>query len=126
MTQFPFRLGKIFVFGSNLAGIHAAGAAREAKESYGAINSYGIGLLGMSYAIPTKDVNIKTLPLYAINLAVANFLVFAHERPAMLFYVTAIGTGLAGYTHAQIAPMFRHASENCELPEEWKELLKNG
>lgn len=124
MHSYPFHPGKIFVFGSNLAGIHGAGAAKEALERYGAVDRCGVGLWGMSYAIPTKDENLKPLPLYEINLAVAKFLVFAHKRPPMSFFVTPIGTGLAGYFHAQIAPMFRLAPDNCELPEEWKGLLK--
>ena len=36
----------IFVFGSNLAGIHGAGAARHAVIHYGARYRQGIGLQG--------------------------------------------------------------------------------
>ena len=39
------------------------------------------------------------------------------------FFVTAIGTGLAGYSHEEIAPMFKDAPDNCVLPIEWKTIL---
>jgi hypothetical protein len=124
MNAFPFHPGKIFVFGSNLAGIHGAGAAKEALERYGAKWGVGAGRQGNSYASPTKDFQLKTLPLEIIRSHVQIFLSYAKHNPNEQFFVTAIGTGLAGYSHAQIAPMFRHAPENCELPPEWKELLR--
>lgn len=78
----------------------------------------------MSYAIPTKDFQIQTMSLPSIASHVDDFIWYALRMSNFHFFVTPIGTGLAGYSHAQIAPMFRHAPSNCELPEEWKELLK--
>lgn len=121
--SFPFHPGKIFVFGSNLAGRHGAGAAREALERYGARPKVGIGLCGWSYAIPTKDRDIITLPLKDIAVYVEKFLVYANARPELQFFVTPIGTGLAGYKHSDIAPLFKGAPKNCEMPREWKEWL---
>jgi len=54
---------KIFVFGSNLAGRHGKGAALHARKHYGAIYGQGWGRQGNSYAIPTKDSKLKTVPL---------------------------------------------------------------
>ena len=110
---------RIFVFGSNLAGIHGAGAARTAL-GYGAQYGQGIGLQGNSYAIPTKDASLHTLPLDVIQYYVTHFLLEAKSRPDLQFFVTRIGCGLAGYTDDQIAPFFKHASENCELPHGWR------
>lgn len=121
---FPFHAGKIFVFGSNLAGRHGAGAAKEAYERYGAKMGAGIGRHGMSYAIPTKDFHIQNMSLNSIQSHVADFLHYAKANPDLTFYVTPIGTGLAGYFHGQIAPMFRGSPSNCELPREWMEILK--
>lgn len=45
----------IFVFGSNLSGIHGAGAAHFAMQKMGAIYGQGQGLQGQSYALPTKE-----------------------------------------------------------------------
>lgn len=113
----------VFVFGSNLAGRHGKGAALYAKLVHGAAYGKGRGFHGNSYAIPTKDRNIQTLPLEAIEAYVKEFLEFAHSNSEMIFKVTAIGTGLAGYKHKDIAPMFKGAPENCVMPEEWKSYL---
>ena len=110
----------IFVFGSNLAGRHGKGAAQTARMNYGAIYGCGKGPQGQSYAIPTKDHNLKTLPLQRIAEYVGEFLAYARENADQQFYVTRIGCGLAGYTDAQISPMFVGAPDNCELPERWQ------
>ena len=110
----------IFVFGSNTAGIHGAGAARSAVEEYGAIRGQGEGLQGNSYALPTKDENIETLPLSTIKWHVDQFVRFARANPQMDFQVTRVGCGLAGYVDRDIAPLFEGAPENCYFPVEWK------
>lgn len=114
---------KIFVFGSNIAGRHGKGAALCAMREHGAIYGRGSGRQGNSYAIPTKDVDIKTLPLMRIRIYVDQFIEYAKSHPEEIFQVTAIGTGLAGYSHSDIAPMFLSAPSNCELPQEWDEIL---
>jgi len=114
---------EIFVFGSNLAGRHGAGAALYARNHYGAVYGVANGRTGNAYAIPTKDAKLRTLPLNAIAGYVQVFLHYAVQHPNLTFKVTAIGTGLAGYGHRDIAPMFRGAPGNCLLPEEWKGIL---
>lgn len=109
----------IFVFGSNLAGRHGAGAALYARKHHGAIYGRGVGRQGNSYAIPTKDEKLRTRSLDQIALDVDVFLAYARQNPDLSFQITAIGTGLAGYMHEQIAPMFRDAPANCTLPPEW-------
>jgi hypothetical protein len=115
----------VFVFGSNRAGRHGKGAALYARQHHGAIYGQGEGLQGQSYAIPTKDADLRSLPLPQIRQHVATFLRFAKSRPDLTFQVTAIGCGLAGYKPADIAPMFLDAPMNCVLPEEfwaiWRE-----
>ncbi|NTF69424.1 A1S_2505 family phage non-structural protein [Rhizobium rhizogenes] len=111
----------IFVFGSNLAGIHGAGAARFAVQRHGAIYGQGIGLQGNSYGIPTKDERIETLPLEAVALHVETFKAFARSHPDMTFYVTPIGCGLAGYKRPQIRPMFDGMPSNCRFAETWED-----
>ncbi|MFG1413407.1 hypothetical protein V5G24_20055 [Xanthobacter sp. VTT E-85241] len=113
----------IFVFGSNLAGRHGAGAALWARQNRGAVYGQGEGLQGHSYGIPTKDGALKTRSLSAIDRSVRTFLEFARRRPDLTFQVTPIGCGLAGYRHEDIAPMFRDAPENCTLPDEFKAVL---
>ena len=112
---------EIFVFGSNLAGAHAGGAARLAAEKFGAIMGQGVGLQGQSYAIPTMQGGVNTILPY-----VEEFIRFADCHPELTFLVTRIGCGIAGFTPAEIAPLFAGAVNipNIHLPKDfWKELV---
>ncbi len=110
----------IFVFGSNLAGVHGAGAAKNAHDLYGAIWGVGEGLAGNSYALPTKDEQIQTLSLSAIKKYVNKFVEFAWERTDLTFFITRIGCGLAGYKDEDISPLFEDCPPNCDLPYGWE------
>ena len=116
--------GEIFVFGSNLAGRHGAGAAKLALQKYGALYGVGYGRMDQSYGIPTKDENLNTLDLTTIKLHVYSFLWLAFTRPDLQFWMTSVGCGLAGWTPAHIAPMFRCAPDNINFPDTWKEYLE--
>jgi len=113
-------MSEVFVFGSNLRGAHGKGAALTARQHHGAIYGQGVGLQGQSYAIPTKDERLRTLSIPEIEGYVYWFLVFARERHDLTFRLTPIGCGLAGYTHAQIGPLFRDAPSNVIIPDEFK------
>lgn len=106
-------MNEIFVFGSNLAGRHGAGSAREAYIYYGARYGVGFGRTGNAYAIPTKDRQLKRLPLEEIKPHVDEFLAYARHNSAQVFWIVDIGCGLAGYSPKEIAPLFRGASDNC-------------
>lgn len=110
----------IFVFGSNLAGRHGKGAALYAIKHKGAEYGIGVGIQGNSYAIPTKDRNLKALPLDKIKNHVDVFIQYAEKHPDITFEVTKIGCGLAGYKESDIRPMFRGAPRNCLLPDWWR------
>ena len=110
----------IFVFGSNLAGRHGAGAAKTAREKYGAVYGVGEGHTGNSYAIPTKDENMRTRGLDAIQVSINTFMEYARANHELHFHVTQIGCGLAGYKPWQIAPLFKGAPVNCILPDGWR------
>ena len=112
---------EIFVFGSNLRGVHGAGAAEYARLHHGAIWGVGEGIQGNSYGIPTKDIRIESLPLNEVYNHVRKFIAYATKHPEMTFNVTRIGCGLAGNKDHQIAPMFIGAPSNCKLPEGWDE-----
>lgn len=109
----------VFVFGSNLAGRHGAGAALFARLHQGAIYGQGVGRQGNSYALPTKDEHLRSLSLEEIKTYVDQFLSYAEYHPELDFIVTRVGCGLAGYTDDDIRPMFDAAPSNCHLPEEW-------
>lgn len=115
----------IFVFGSNLAGLHGAGAAKHAALRHGAIRYQGEGRQGNSYALPTKDEKIKTLPLHRIRNYADRFKRYARENPDLKFQLTAVGCGYAGYKPEDMYPMFEDAPPNVLFPPEWAHLITN-
>jgi len=115
----------IFVFGSNRAGIHGAGAAKEAFEHWGAEWGCGVGRKGQSYAIPTKDKDIKSESLEDIEYFIKEVFLTHAAKQQKLFFMTRVGCGLAGYTDAQIAPFFKGATRNVIMPEPWQQYLED-
>ena len=111
---------EVFVFGSNLQGHHYGGAARIANEKFGAIFGQGVGLQGQSYAIPTMQGGIETIRPY-----VDEFIEFAKQHPELIFYVTRIGCGIAGFQDSEIAPLFTAAvgMENVALPQSFMDVI---
>lgn len=114
---------EIFVFGSNEGGRHGKGAALFAFKKHGATYGVGEGIQGTSYAIPTKDQKLNVLPLQSILKSVMVFLDYADDHPELIFNVTPIGCGLAGYKPNQIASMFMYHPENVILPPEFEEII---
>ena len=113
----------IFVFGSNLRGIHGAGAAAWAAKHKGAKYGVGVGRTGDSYALPTKGYRIEEMSLDAIQTSVDIFLSYAKDHPDLKFQVTQVGCGLAGHKSEDIAPMFKAAPSNCLFDMAWKPYL---
>lgn len=109
-----------FVFGSNLAGRHGKGAALTAKRFYKAEAGVGEGMTGNAYALPTKDRNLQVLPETDIASAVERFRQNALACPEVSFMVTRVGTGLAGFDDAALAPYFANMPENVFLPRLWR------
>ena len=107
---------EIFVFGSNLKGMHGGGAAYIAYRKFGAIMGQGVGLQGQSYAIPTMQGGVETIRPY-----VDEFIKFAKQHPELTFLVTRIGCGIAGFTDEVISPLFAeaHGVDNIVLPPNW-------
>jgi RNA polymerase sigma factor (sigma-70 family) len=107
---------EIFVFGSNLKGMHGGGAAYIAYRKFGAIMGQGVGLQGQSYAIPTMQGGVETIRPY-----VDEFIEFAKGHRNNTFLVTRIGCGIAGFTDEEIAPLFEeaHGVDNIVLPKGW-------
>jgi hypothetical protein len=116
--------GEVFVFGSNLSGRHGKGAALQALE-WGAIIGLGEGPYGNTYAIPTKDNKLKTLPIKDIKACISRFERFAKNHPEKTFLVTEIGCGLAGYMPKDIAPLFAGCIDvkNVHFPERFWSIL---
>ena len=108
---------EIFVFGSNLAGKHIGGAARQAFRNFGAEWGVGNGPTGRSYAIPTMfHGRIDDIAPY-----IDEFIKYAKNHPEQKFLVTKIGCGVAGFKPSDIAPLFMPAAYliNVYLPAEF-------
>ncbi|MDR0414801.1 MAG: hypothetical protein LBH84_05225 [Prevotellaceae bacterium] len=113
--------GEIFVFGSSLDGFHGEGLAYLAMR-WGAVWGQGVGLQGQTYAIPAMFRTVEEIKPY-----VDEFLRFAKEHPELKFYVSEIGSGMAGFTPEEIAPLFKPSVdeniENVYLPESFAEII---
>lgn len=105
----------IFVFGSNEQGIHGKGAALYAAKKWGAIRGIGSGLQGRSYAIPTKSTPRRTLPIEKVTSYVQEFIAHAQMHPGDRFLLSKIGCGLAGFSEAEISPLFGGSPANVFL-----------
>ena len=116
---------QIFTYGANAAGIHGAGAAKLALRWGAKMGEYGLN--GQTYGIPTKDHNIRTLPLDKIQVHVHDFLALAFSHQEYEFLLTKIGCGLALYQPKDIAPLFKIIKtgvfENVILPEEFHKYI---
>lgn len=113
---------EVFVFGSNLQGMHAGGAARIAHQKFGAIYGQGVGMQGQSYAIPTMQGGVETIKPY-----VDEFIAYAIQNSDKQFLVTPIGCGIAGFDPEDIAPLFVAAKDvkNISLPESFWDVIED-
>ena len=111
---------EIFVFGSDLRGIHCGGTAYQALRNFGAQLGKGVGPQGRCYAIPTIVGGILNILPYVID-----FIQYTIDHPEQTFLVTPIGCGIAGFTPQEIAPLFRSAMnlDNIHLPREFWEVI---
>lgn len=110
----------IFVFGSNTEGRHGAGAAKTAKDKFGAIYGQASLLQGKSYAIITKDLNRKIHPSVSVDkikIQVLMLYLFAEQNKDLDFYIAYSGQGrnLNGYTPKEMTKMF--FSKAFEIPD---------
>ncbi len=114
---------EVFVFGTNQFGEHAGGAAVIAKNKFGAINGIPIGLCGQTYGIITTSFNDVKIDLDTIANQVVVLYYFAQLRPDLKFFVTKIGTGIAGFSTDDIHGVFinlEHSRpDNIILPKEF-------
>lgn len=121
----------IFVFGSNPEGRHGAGAAKIAREKFGAIYGQGEGLQGNAYALPTKDLRVKknnglrSIPKEQIIESIKKLYETAKQNPNKQFkiaYRNTTTTSLNGYTGLEMIDMFLKAGSipsNIVFSKEW-------
>ena len=119
MRPHVWKEDEIFVFGSNVDGVHGAGAALFARMHCGAQLGVGEGLTGNSYALPTCRHAGVPLTLDEVRESVETFLSLADGEPDMTFFLTRVGCGLAGFTDTEIAWLFAEIPPNVIVPPEW-------
>lgn len=112
---------RVFVFGSNVAGLHGGGAAWYARNKLGAEWGVGEGLTGQTYALPTCYYPGEPVTFDELMVYVDNFLVVARAHPELTFFVSAVGCGIAGFTEDEVSPLFKDAPPNCDLPPGWRD-----
>ena len=119
------KANEVFVFGSKLNGAHIGGAAKLAIDKFGAINGKYFGLYGKSFAMPTLDETLQKINLKSLQCYINDFFEIAAAHPKKHFLITEIGCGIAGFTLAEIAPLFKDflTVENCSLPQTFIDLL---
>lgn len=110
---------EIFVFGSNEAGRHGAGAAKTAHDLFGAEYGVGEGPTGRCYAIPTLNGELKKLRPERLTVYVNRFVMFAKEHPELRFLLTRVGCGLAGLREKDMIELFKSTSVNVIKPAGW-------
>ena len=129
-------INTIFVFGSNPEGRHGAGAAKIAREQFGAVYGQGEGLQGNAYALPTKDLRIrenkglKSISFEQIVNNIKKLYEVANQNPNKQFkiaYRNTIKASLNGYTGLEMIEMFNKAGKipsNIIFSKEWVETGK--
>jgi len=111
---------ELFVFGSNLAGSHGAGAAAQARKDFGAEWGVGEGITGQSYAFPTLDENLGKRTDEELKKSVLELYETCEENSNKTFLLTPVGTGIAGYSVDYMKSLFTNPPENLIMPEEFK------
>ena len=98
--------GQVFVFGSNLKGHHAGGAAKTAYIKFGAEWGVGEGMTGQCYAFPTLDENMQ--PVSAFDLLRSKFRLYeaCRQNPDKVFFLTKVGCGIAGFDEEDVKLIF--------------------
>ena len=110
----PLEANQVFVFGSNQRGRHGAGAALFAHQCYGALEGQGYGLQGQSFAVPTKDMWIKTLPIAFVQNNIRIALREMLHDTSHVWIWSAVGCGLAGLTTEDVVVPFMEVSPEAK------------
>lgn len=109
---------EIFVFGSNLLGNHAGGAARTAVEKFGAIMGRAFGWQGQSWAIPTLGIDMKKVSKLELATVLEQLFIDCLNNPQYTFYLTPIGQGIAGWGRDEIQEILDEiVTEDMPYPE---------
>lgn len=110
---------QIFVYGTNANGIHAGGAALQARK-FGALYGVASGPTGgQTYGIVTLDRDMNKVLLSNIREQAEQLKFIAQANPDYEFLLTAVGCGIAGFSEDEIKPFFADCPENVIKPKGW-------
>lgn len=115
---------EIFVFGSNIKGAHAGGAARQAFDNFGAVWDIGEGLMNDCYAFPTLDENMQRYDYETLISIREAFYRCVNAHPELTFLLTPVGTGIAGFSMGYMEALFSKTPSNVRKVG-WNEALKH-
>lgn len=110
---------QVFVFGSNMAGNHAGGAARQAWLSFQAEQGIAEGPTGKCYAFPTLTEDFQRVSNTQLKASRLKFYKYAEAHPELEFLLTKVGCGIAGFSEATMKRLFKNAPANIRKPEGW-------
>lgn len=110
---------EIFVFGSNLNGNHAGGAAKYAKDRFEAKEGVGEGLTGKCYAFPTLDKSMNKVSDVELKESVKKLIETANENTGKVFLLTRVGCGIAGFDEEHMKTFFKDIPANIIKPKGW-------
>jgi hypothetical protein len=112
---------EVFVYGTNNLAQHDGGAAKSSLKWGSIYGDCPIGLCGNTYGIVTTSFNDQPITLAFIQSQIETLYQFAYVRPDLIFLVTKIGCGIAGWSINQIAPLFTSlvTPSNIILPKEF-------
>ena len=121
---------EVFVFGSNDRGNHGRGAALTAKTKFGATYGQPFGKQGQSFAVRTKMYQNGVLTEYPNltednkkemdKMTIQDLALLREEalkNPNNKYYVTEIGTKLAGRTVVQMKDFFNRMNTKLGIPD---------
>jgi len=110
---------EVFVFGSNIKGEHLGGAAAQASRDFGASWNVGEGLSGRCYAFPTLDENMQRYGQGELQCIKHAFYRCVRAHPKLIFLLTKVGCGIAGYDEVLMRKLFADAPKNVIKPNDW-------
>lgn len=112
---------EIFVFGSNLSGMHGGGAANQAYQSFNAEWGVGEGLTGRCYAFPTMNEQMNKRDESELIESVKKLYACALVNLDKVFLLTKVGCGIAGYREEHMKNLFNKikAPDNVVKPIGW-------
>lgn len=105
---------QIFVFGSNRMGHHIGGAAKLAFDKFDAVWGMAEGLFGQSYAFPTLGYNMQQVTMQQLEASRDSLYACAIRNPDKEFLLTPVGTGIAGFSIEEVAPLFENMPTNVK------------